>query len=424
MIVIGVFAALTMLGVGVFAAFGGAFGSQNVGQVVVWGTLDDAAMGQLLQTLQGSDKTFQNVQYVRKDPRTYNQDLVNAIAAGTGPDLFMLTPENLGSFADKVQVIPYSAVSQSTFVNAYLDEAGVFQTSQGALALPFLIDPLVMYYNRDLLSSAGVGQPPSTWDDFLVLAPKITSLDASQNVAQSAVALGTWDNIAHAKEILSTLIMQAGDPMVVPGSRGFMSVFGQTPAQAPENPAASALRFYTEFANPGKTSYSWNRALPNSTQAFVSGDLAVYFGYASELPVLAQENPNLHFSVAPLPQLSGASVRITYGNLTGLAISRTAHNPQGALVMAEKLASQQASAAAMQAFNLPPVRRDVGVNTSASAAMQVFAASALISRGWFDPSAAATDAIFKGMVNSVITGANDPASAVNEAAQEFMALFN
>jgi ABC-type glycerol-3-phosphate transport system substrate-binding protein len=424
LIVTGAFAALTLIGVGVFAAFGG-LGGTSVGQVVIWGTIDNQTMANILQTMRNSDKSFQDVTYVQRDPSSYDQDLVNAIASGNSPDLFLISQEELGTFANKVSVIPYSAVSQSNYTNSFIDESSLFQTSQGAYALPFMVDPLVMYYNRDLLATAGVAQAPESWNDFLTLSPKITSLDSSQNVHTSAVALGSWDNVANAKAILSALFMQAGDPLVGRDSQGYlMSVFGQTPQNAAENPASSALRFYTEFANPSKTSYSWNRSLPLSTQAFEAGDLAVYFGLASEASAIAQANPNLHFGVAVLPQLTGSTVHLTFGYLSGVAISRAAHNPTGALTIAEKLTSQAGIQAVVAGTNLPPVRRDVGVDTTASAALQVFAQSALIARGWFDPNPAQTNQIFSSMVQSVTTGANDPASAVNEAAQEFMQLFH
>lgn len=419
------FVILTLLGVGVFAAFGGMLGGTAVGPVVIWGTIDAQTMNGILQTMRNGDKSFQDVTYVQQDPSTYDQTLVNAIASGASPDLFLMTEEQLGTFADKVTLIPYSAVSQSAYSNSYIDEGSVFLTGQGAYALPFTVDPLVMYYNRDLLSTAGVAQAPKGWSDFLTLAPKITALDSSQNISRSAVALGTWDNISHAKAILSTLFMQAGDPLVGRDGQGYLvSVFGQTPQGAPENPATSALRFYTEFANPSKTSYSWNRSLSNSTQAFVAGDLAVYFGLASELPSIGEANPNLHYGVAVLPQLEGSSVHVTYGVLTGLAIARSAHNPKGALAIAQKLTSQAAVQAVVAATGLPPVRRDVNVDARSNAALQVFAQSALIARGWFDPSQSATDGIFKAMIQSVTTGASDPGTAVNEAAQEFMALFH
>jgi len=36
-------------------------------------------------------------------------------------------------------------------------------------------------------------------------------------------------------------------------------------------PAQEALRFYTDFANPGKEVYSWNEKMPNSIEALFKG---------------------------------------------------------------------------------------------------------------------------------------------------------
>src|SRR6185369_6331845 len=131
-------------------------------------------------------------------------------------------------FENKVRPIPYSTVSQSTYVSSYIDEGNLFLTPQGALALPFSVDPLVMYYNRDLLASAGVASAPQHWNDSLSLSPKLTSLDASQNVKRAAVSLGAWSNILHAKEILSTLFIQAGEPITARSAQGaLVPVFGQ-----------------------------------------------------------------------------------------------------------------------------------------------------------------------------------------------------
>lgn len=424
LIVTGVFVALIVIGVGTFALFGGLLGRSAIGTVTIWGTADSQIMQNLLSAMRQQDKDFQQVAYVERSADTYEGDIINAIAAGQGPDIILLTQEQLGALADKVNTIPYSAVSQSTFTNSFIDEGRIFLNGQGSWALPFMIDPLVMYWNRDLLSSAGIAQPPAQWNEFLTLAPKITSLDSSQNVRKSAVALGTWDNVSHAKEILSAFFMQAGDPIVTVGQGGILtSVFGQQSPGASENPAASALRFFTEFANPAKSAYSWNRALPNSTVAFTAGDTAIYFGFASELPTLAARNPNLHFSVAVLPQLSAAS-QLTFGLLTGLAIPRTAHNPNGGLVIAEKLSSQAGQSALAAASGLPSVRRDVTLDTSANSAAQVFVQSALIARGWFDPNEARTSELFKGMIESVTTGSETPAQAVSEASQEFNAFFS
>src|SRR6185437_1680690 len=90
-----------LLGVGTFAAFGGLLGSSQIGPVTIWGTLDANTVNTMLGTLASSDKTFASVKYVQKDASTYDSDLVNAMASGQGPDLFMLSQDKVAAFANK-----------------------------------------------------------------------------------------------------------------------------------------------------------------------------------------------------------------------------------------------------------------------------------------------------------------------------------
>lgn len=416
-IVVGIFVALVVVGVGVFALFGGFGNKGGLGPVIVWGTTDQTTMDKVLADLTQSDKMLQDVVYVAKKPGTYEAELINAIAAGTGPDLIFLSQSDIGTLSDKTTLIPYSAVPQSTFVASYIDEGQLFLTPQGTLALPFMIDPLVMYWNRDTFTGVGQAQAPQYWNDFIALAPKITSLDAGANIRKSAVALGTWSNSNNAKAVLAALMMQSGDFITGRTAQSALATtLGIKLDTTNTVPAAEALRFYTDFANPSKTTYSWNRSLPNSYNAFVAGDLAVYFGFASEYRSLSERNPNLRFGVALLPQLQGASAKITSGNIVGLAVARGAKNPAGALAAAQKLTTAAASAAVAQQTGLPPSRRDVQVDTSASAAAATFIQSALMARSWADPNAAATDDIFKTMIESVSSGRATPEQSVFDAA--------
>lgn len=419
-VVLGVFVAFIIIGVGVFAIFGGLLGGSAVGSVTIWGTAPTESIQVILETLRGQDKSFQDVVYIEKEEAVYHAELLDAMASGRAPDLFLVSQEEVYSFSDKVFPIPYSAVSQATFTNSFVDEGSLFLTPQGALALPFLIDPLVMYWNRDLFSSAGVASAPSYWNDFLTIAPKITSLDKSSTFGRSAVAMGEWRNIENAKAILSVLFLQAGDRITTRDEEGrLVSVFGETPPQAAENPAASALRFYTEFANPSKRTYSWNKSLPEARDSFAGGVVATYMGFASEYGAIRERNPNLNFGVVPVPQIQGNTTSSTFGIITGLAIPRGARNPEGALAIAKKLTSETGTRVVAGITGLPPVRRDVVLDTSSSAAASVFVESALIARGWLDPDSAATDTIFETMIESVASGREQPTGAVSEAAQEF-----
>ena len=423
-IALAVFGFLIVAGVGAFAAFGGFLGGSPSGPVLVWGTLDSEAITSALEELRTQDKIFENVTYVQKNHETYETDLLNALASGSGPDLIILPSENIQFFRDKVLAVAYGAVSQGAFASAFIEQAKMLLTPEGELGLPLVVDPLIMYWNTDLYSAAGIASPPRFWTELNDAAPKITALDSGKNVRKSAVAFGTWGNISHAKDLLSMLIMQAGDPIVAFSTQGApQPVLGFTPASAAENPAASALRFFTQFANPSQSVYSWNRSLPKDVDSFAAGDLATYFGYASELSAIAARNPNLRFSVAMMPQIQASSVRLTGGNLLVLSIPRSARNPSGALSVAQKFTTASAAAVVARELGLAPARRDLLGDNPASASQTVINRSALIARSFLDPAPEKTDTIFKTMVESVTSGAREPAEAVNAAAKDFIALF-
>jgi len=67
--------------------------------------------------LRQSDKaTFDQVTYVQKNSSTYTNELINAMASGSGPDLFLVDQDSITLFSDKVSTIPYSAISQQALV--------------------------------------------------------------------------------------------------------------------------------------------------------------------------------------------------------------------------------------------------------------------------------------------------------------------
>ncbi len=415
--VVAFFLFLLMAGIAVFATYGGK-SSQEVGPVSIWGTFDRSAMETVIVELAGTDDAFQNVSYVQKSPDTYRQELTEAIARGAAPDIAMLDDSDVVSFVAKIDQIPYSTMSQRAFNDAFIDEAGIFAGTQGIIGLPLFIDPLVMYWNRDLFAGAGLATYPKTWTELQSIAPRMTSLDGTSNVKRSAVAIGTYSNVRHSKEILSALLMQAGDQIVLRGDDGTLSsVFGANNTQSVENPAEAVLRFYTNFANPSQTAYSWNRALPDSFTAFSSGDVGVYFGFASEYRPITTRNPNLAVGVATLPQTAASRSPLTYGKMTALVIPRGARNSAGGMAVAQKLTNTDAVTIITAKTGLPPVRRDVlSANSAAADSVgSVFAQSALISRSWYDPSPQQTSDIFRNMVESVISGREQLSSAIRSA---------
>lgn len=421
--VVGVFAFLLMAGMAVFALYAGKSG-EEVGEVTIWGTIDNNLLDAAFVELVSVDDAFQSVDYVEKDPATFRQELTEAIASGTAPDLAILNESDVIAFAAKIEPIPYSRVTQRSYLDSFIDEAEIFLTPSGVFGMPLVIDPLVMYWNRDLFAGAGLASYPKTWTELQSIAPRMTSLDGASNVRRSAVAIGTYDNVNHAREILSALLLQAGDPIVAYDQDGVLTpVLGENRAGTAENPAEAVVRFYTNFANPSQTSYSWNRSLPASFNAFAAGNVGVYFGFASEYKTLTDRNPNLALGVATLPQTSASRAPLTYGRMSVLAVPRGALNPTGGMIIAERMTTQNAIATISSKMGLPGVRRDVLADTPESSAGSVFAQSALIARAWQDPSPQETSLIFKTMIESVISGKERLSDAIRTASLAFADIF-
>lgn len=414
----GIFIFFIVVGVLIFASFGGLGGSTSVGPVLMWGTMDEQQMKNVIAALSGADDSFNKVTYVQKDPRTYQTELVDSFAAGKAPDLFFLTQDSIVSFADKVAPISYSSVSERTFRDMYVDEGALLLSPQGAYGLPFMLDPLVQYYNQDIFASGAIAQAPKFWEDLYTIAPKLTSLDNASNVKRSAVALGGFKNVTNAKDVLATLFLQAGDAITAyDADKNLAVVFGQLSGST-ANPAESALRFYTEFSNPAKSVYSWNPALPESRKAFTAGDLGVYFGFASEYKGLQAANPNLRFQVSLLPQVKGSKRSLTFGRMTALSIPKGAANPTGALAIAEKLTDALGAAAVSSVTGLPPVQRSLLSGTQSDAVQEIFYNSAIMANAWLDPRPQATTPLFQEMIESVVSGRATLTDAVGQAGSE------
>ena len=296
-IIMVVFIAAAVFGILVFSGAIPLGSSKNnagaQGTVVLWGTVKTLDIASALDDFNRVNKTF-IVKYVQKDPTTFDQDLLEALASGTGPDMFFL-PDNLAfHYANKIYTIPYQSYPLTSFKNTFAEAGEVFLTSKGMLAFPLTIDPLVMYYNRGMLNSNSIVYPPAYWDDFQNLVPLLTKKDENKKIIKSAVALGQFSNISSAKDIISTLFMQTGNPIVTEKNGAFISALGEA-GGGNTSQLSSILSFYTSFADPSKDVYSWNKALPNSSDFFSADNLAFYFGYASELSSLIKINPNQDF---------------------------------------------------------------------------------------------------------------------------------
>ncbi|HTE49057.1 MAG TPA: extracellular solute-binding protein [Candidatus Paceibacterota bacterium] len=413
-IVIVVFIALAVIGVLVFSGaipIGKSSGGGSLGTVVLWGTEDKSTMTPLLEKFNNTNPTLV-VKYEQKSPESFDQDLLEALAEGTGPDLILL-PDGLAyHYANKIRPIPYASYPLTLFKNNFAGAGEVFLTSRGILAFPLSINPLLMYYNRSIFDASKVVYPPSFWDEFAKLVPAIIVKDDANKIIRSAVALGHFSNIIHAKDIVSALFMQGGNPIVAEKGGVFSSSLSTTNKKYD---LGAILKFYTDFADPNQDVYSWNKSFRNSDDAFSAENLAIYFGYADELVTLISRNPNQNLAVAPFPQIRNASFKLTGAHVTGIAILASSKNFTGAFTAASLMAKGDFANKYALATGVAPARRDLLARKQTDAYSPIFYDSALYARSWLDPSSAGTDNIFSNMIEGVLSNSMNVESAITEA---------
>lgn len=420
-ILFAVFGFGAIIGLFVFTTHtGNTSNSSAIGTVVIWGTLPKVNIENFLTKIGQTDQAIKNVSYVQENTSTLSNDLAAAIATGNAPDLILASQEELTSISKYLMPIPATTLPTSTFVNTFVGEGNLFAVPNngGYYGIPFLVDPLVLYSNHTILSSNGIAKPPATWEALMGLVPNIVSFTSTQQVTRGLIALGTYNNIHDARGILSTLLLQAGVPISLYAPNGNLEAdLGTTGTSNGVPPGESVIGFYTQFADPSKVSYTWNASLPDSQQAFIAGDLALYLGYASEARFFTQANPNLDFNVTPVPQPATATTKNVYGLVYAFMIPRGAANSSGAYQVAGLFSNPYEQTAAATATGLAPATLNQLEEPPTDSTGSVSYAEALYANGWLSPAPASTDAVFSSMIGDVINGRSSISVALASAEQ-------
>ncbi len=389
----------------------------QLGSVAIWGTLPQTAFDGLLTKIKQTDKGFINVSYRYIPQENFDEVFVNALADQKAPDLLLLPHDRLVKHRTRLQPLSYESVPIRDFRTSYIDGAEIFALSDGVYAFPMAVDPLVMYWNRDIFADQGVLVPPNTWETLVgETVPTFTERDFNRNIEQAGIAMGEYVNIKNAFPILSLLLLQGGSAMVTEEKEQYrVRLNEKTGATGNVEPLTNAAAFFTNFSNTTNTLYSWNRSLRLDRDMFLSEDLALYFGYGSEGVEIAERNPNLSFDIAEVPQGAAATVKRTYGLYYGLAIPKAAPNKNGALAAMQVLGSSQWTSEFSSAYNFAPAHRSLLAEGSNDVYGRIYYQSALYSRGWLNPDLEQMGEVFEKMLDDINANRRDIGAATADA---------
>lgn len=402
-----------LLGVGIFATvlsiliFSGKIsvgGKDNTpsGDVVVWGTLPESPMNAVVQEFNPKVKTY-SVRYVYVPEESFNQRLLEALASGVGPDVIMAPYQIILSQAKRIQPFPASSFGEKAFKDTYVDGAGIMFTKEGALALPISIEPMVLFYNRTLLSKHGIANPPTYWDEVTSMTPSLT-IRENGRFLESAISLGS-PTTPYAKDILMAIVAQLGQTPIVRTTdqlgESYLSVQANEPVTEGGTilPLTTVNRFFTQFADPGQTTYTWNQAEGGAADKFLAEKLAMYIGYSGEFNTLKGRNPRAEFEMTYLPQTKGYNTFATGMRMYGIATLKTSKNMNASLtVEAEFAGSGVSPTLAGIVGGVPALRAFAGTQ----GVDPVISKSMLVARGWYDSYSKETTALTATMIADII----------------------
>ncbi|MBX4188206.1 MAG: extracellular solute-binding protein, partial [Candidatus Doudnabacteria bacterium] len=189
----------------IFAGDGNNRNSEEQVELTWWKTFQDREdVGPLIEAYQKSRPNV-TIKYVKKNIADYESELLNAIASGKGPDIFTIHNDWLPVHIDKMSAMP-SGMTERQYRDSFVDVAASDFIKDGKIyAMPLAVDTLALYYNKDILGSAGIFTPPTTWPEVVSAVQKITSQDNSGNFTRSGIAMGSSSNVNRAADIMLLL---------------------------------------------------------------------------------------------------------------------------------------------------------------------------------------------------------------------------
>ena len=213
--------------------------------------------------------------------------------------------------------------------------------------------------------------------DLVEQAPRLTRVTDSNRIIQSAVALGGTNNIPRFFDIFSSIMLQNG--VNAEGKRF-------NPLENNESAArlAQAFNFYTDFARPGKASYSWNADAEDALEMFASGRLAYLFGYSYHADQLRARNLQFDWDIKNFPQTRGATGTKYYADYWVNVVAKKSKNQDAAWNFIQSTAAADKVKIYLDANKRPTALRSLIDEQLNDYEVRTFASQVLTASNWYN----------------------------------------
>lgn len=308
-------ASLALAGSLLFAGCGSSPANQSTGSggkqiVTMWGSWSGDQVDQINQMTAAFNKSQSKyeVSYVAQEQ--VEQKLLTAIASGQVPDLVMWDRYQTALYAPKgaVQAIDEFVKKDAIDLDAFYPQAIAEMESGGKLyGLPLLVDVRSLAYNADLFNQAGA-TPPTTWDELLEVAKKLTIKDDSGKLSRAGFLLND-------PGLFNMWLWQAGGEL--------LSADGKKTAYNSSS-GLEVLNFWKSMLDAGV----YVNGFADTNDVFAAGDAAMKLTGPWDIPTLDKAE-GLNYAIAEPPAGPGGDKSSIMGGF-GLVIPTGAKQSEGA----------------------------------------------------------------------------------------------
>lgn len=254
-----------------------------------WGLWEDKeVIDPLIIEYQAKNKNVK-IEYEKKSPQEYRERLIARSRNNQGPDIFRFHNTWVPELSEVITTLPTTIISNAEFEKIFYPiHQKDLKVGNNYVGIPLMIDGLVLIYNDDLFNKAGIVTAPTSWNEVIDYASRLTVKDKNNVLITSGIALGTTSNIEHYSDIFGLILLQNGGDL----------------RNLDQQAAVDALESYRKLAEDPKNSF-WDETMPNSITAFIQEKLAMAFVPSWQIINIKIANPDLKLKVMPVPIVPG-----------------------------------------------------------------------------------------------------------------------
>ncbi len=273
-------------------------------------------------------------QFLSTTLREFETKVQAALPTCTGPDVFDIEP-NIAPILVSDQLIDPNPPAVDALVKSGIYSPFVvnyFTYGGKTYGIPMLEgSDAQLFYNKDMFTAAGLdpNKPPTTFDEMMADAQKLTKYDSSGNITVSGMSMRLSGQGSGIAEKFWFFLHNMGGDIIVPSADGTKWHNGYDNAAGQK-----ALTYYIDSV------YKYHvvdQKVPSDAAAFEAGQTAMLLRESWVVGEIATKAPKLNYGTAAMPR------DVKFDTLTqpaGVYVAHCSKNPDVAWAYAQLLTTQ------------------------------------------------------------------------------------